>query len=468
MVRATPMDHGDRVCVDRDYRLRRWVVSHALTGERTAFEGALWTEAVEAIADDDGFMCLFGQECPPTLVDDVLTERVYVGPDGELVLAAHEHGGTVFVGKLRWLNRQFDLGTLSFTLGANRAQKSQEVVIFQRELKGARVWFNMLSLYDFAGFDFKVKYPSVWLHKHLAAWQDMLQRFGLGGHVRKSKPYDESEVPDDRILPFVTVSGFGLFALLGAWRHATQRRCGMGSSPNIAAADGVLAAMLEWVSTDEWHLLLFLDADVEFAPPRPRQGSHPVLLRVSNSTSVDMAPLREAAERGGMGDDINTACWLCEGIAGDREVLLSELIHLAWSTAGHLFGRSLGRQLVWELGARLELTVSRMHKGERLDGKVTMRVNECLGGSDYQLDLTIKRYVDSTVAAFRGGMFHSFTVDKSRVGTLGVMNGAAANESNLAAWMVPQVAGFGRFPRHTLREASLCFRCQEFVCQESV
>lgn len=176
MVRATPMDHGDRVCVDRDYRLRRWVVSHALTGERTAFEGALWTEAVEAIADDDGFMCLFGQECPPTLVDDVLTERVYVGPDGELVLAAHEHGGTVFVGKLRWLNRQFDLGTLSFTLGANRAQKSQEVVIFQRELKGARVWFNMLSLYDFAGFDFNVKYPLSVVAQALG---------GVAGHVAK-------------------------------------------------------------------------------------------------------------------------------------------------------------------------------------------------------------------------------------------------------------------------------------------
>ena len=61
--------------------------------------------------------------------------------------------------------------------------------------------------------------------------------------------------------------------------------------------------------------------------------------------------------------------------------------------------------------------------------------------SDYQLDRTLKRYVDRTVDTMQGGLFHSISVDKSRVGTVGLLIGAIANEKNAAAWVVPQVSG---------------------------
>ena len=441
MPRAPPLAHEGHVYVDQDHKMRAWVVSHGLTGESRVLPGASWSDTVEATADDDGFMCVFGQEYPVTLVDEVLTDRLYIAPGGEVLLATSEGDGSVLMGRLKWLNQQVDFATLTFVLGPNRAEKSQEVVLFGRPAGGARVWFNILSLYDFAGFAFKVKYPSVWLHKHLSAWLDMMDRFGLSGHVRKSKPYDHSEVDDERILPFVTVSSFGLFALLGSWRHSPQRRCGMGSSANIAAVEGVLTALLEWMCVDEWQLLLFLDLHAQFRPPRPTQGSRPVLLSVSTSTGVDMTPMREVLASGSVGDDVKMAQWLVDRLETDQEVRLSELLHLAWTTEGHFFGQCLRRQLVWELGARMEFVLSRMRTGDHTNDRVVLTMNDCVGSSDYQLDLSLKRYVDSTAEALRGGMFHSFTVDKSRVGTLAIMNGAVVNEKNLAAWMVPQVVG---------------------------
>lgn len=59
-------------------------------------------------------------------------------------------------------------------------------------------------------------------------------------------------------------------------------------------------------------------------------------------------------------------------------------------------------------------------------------------GSDYQLDGTLARYVDSTVWCMTGSSFHNIACDKSRVGTLGLSR-VICNGKNQRVWPVPQV-----------------------------
>ena len=62
--------------------------------------------------------------------------------------------------------------------------------------------------------------------------------------------------------------------------------------------------------------------------------------------------------------------------------------------------------------------------------------------TDHALDRRLRLYVDATEEKLRGGLHHSYTCDKSRVGTLGLMNGFMTDPSNPGCWAVPQVMFF--------------------------
>ena len=60
--------------------------------------------------------------------------------------------------------------------------------------------------------------------------------------------------------------------------------------------------------------------------------------------------------------------------------------------------------------------------------------------SDFKSDRHLKRYTDPHLEVFGGNEFHSFTCDKSRVGSQGLQNGFTCNPCNHGAWAPPQVS----------------------------
>ena len=62
--------------------------------------------------------------------------------------------------------------------------------------------------------------------------------------------------------------------------------------------------------------------------------------------------------------------------------------------------------------------------------------------SDHALDRKCRLFVDATEDRLAGGLHHSYTCDKSRVGILGLMNGFITDPTNPGCWAVPQAICF--------------------------
>ena len=60
--------------------------------------------------------------------------------------------------------------------------------------------------------------------------------------------------------------------------------------------------------------------------------------------------------------------------------------------------------------------------------------------SDFKLDRHLKKYSDAHCDAMKGSLFHSFTCDKSRVGSQGLQNGFTCIPTSHGVWAPPQAS----------------------------
>lgn len=324
---------------------------------------------------------------------------------------------------------------------------TMEGCLFERCRHGSHVWFNLASVYQEAGFQFQVKYASVWTHKHLRAWQEHLSPLGLRHHILRSKPYGEKASGDlERTIPFVVASSHGLVALLSAWSFASRRQCGMRLEANRLAAQTVLAALLGSLGCG-WTFGVCLASTVEIGWPRLVRGGPPVMFSVREGkidfktlVDLDLQALPENTAR-------VAHSWIAAlDLSASRSALpLLEVLRTCWTHSTSDMCLSLLMQCVHRFGERLSMQVARRAEGNDLDN---VGFHVTIGGvdlqSDYKLDTCLRKYVDATRQSFKGGMFHSVTPDKSRCGTLGLLVGAMCDDASLAAWMVPQAASGGR------------------------
>lgn len=455
---AQPLPHEGRIHLDRDALSRHWQLSHSVSCEVVWLQ-APFDDGLELVYDEGGFACVVGDTFEVTLVDDLLDHSVFTNSDGGFLLRTREAGGDGFeVSELAVAQGRFDLATLQLSVGPTRAQQQVHLAVFERPRSGSSCWWSLVSAYHLIGMQLNVKYASVWLHKHFKRWDALLGDWGLCSHLLRSKQYGEDIDDEARVLPWVSASSSAFFALLAAWSFAPKRRSGLSSADNRAACGVVLQSLVSVMSHSDWQLCFYLVGQVERRWPRPRSGSSVVVLPIDTKGVVDLAPLQEAGGAG-VGESATVARFLLKHFEGDGNRLhLLELVGKSMDFDPTSTGWHFAMQLLWEVGNRLDSAIVEGHKGVQLPGARIMQGAEDLS-SDYQLDHFLVRYVDTTASVMHGGLWHSCTVDKSRVGTLGLLNGAIVNERNEAAWMVPQAAFVSKcVPRgQAPTEFAVCF-----------
>lgn len=188
---ASVLPHMGQVNLDFDSFSGRFVLSHLITQERHFFAVPPGTEGdVDLIFDDDGFAALVGVSAEPKLVERILEEVCHISPEGRYIVMRKPRndefeGG---VSCLEALLARYDDMTIRAPCGAAGGTMTLEGALFERRRHGQHLWLNLASVYCEAGFSFNVKYPSIWIHKRLRAWQSELGGLGLVEHVLRSKP----------------------------------------------------------------------------------------------------------------------------------------------------------------------------------------------------------------------------------------------------------------------------------------
>lgn len=442
---ASHTPHMGFVFIDWDAFAERWVLTHTRTCERVELPfGA--DQKPDLLFDCEGFAAVVLDDTEPELAEDLFKQQLFSTPDGGLNVIITECDGSVTNASLSALESLWKIASLRAPVGPLRAEAQVDFAVFDRPRFGCRCWWNVLSLHQVGGFVFKVKFPSIWLHKGLPGWVEMLTWLHAAGHVALSKRYKEdSSDSDNRLLPWVSVSSVGLLALLSAWSWGSKRRCGLQSEENQERARLLLAAFTLILDKAEFQLVLFADSEVRLQWPRPSCGRSPFRVVVVDGKFKVQDMLQRCRQAGGQEAHLfESALATSLGETGEFATL-TDLMFGAWATSGSVVGRSLLSQVVHSLGEQIDGRLISDCKGQSED-VLPPGYSVTLEGldleSDYKLDRYLHKYVMATSSHFEGQKFHSVCVDKSRVGTQALQVGAIVGPDNKAAWMVPQ-ASFG-------------------------
>lgn len=218
---------------------------------------------------------------------------------------------------------------------------------------------SVLAVYGGMGFDFKVLYASVWLHKGLPKWAELLEWLQAPGQILLSKPYDEAGRGNyQRVLPFVAMSSVALVSVTSAWSWAGRRRCGLQQDANRERARILSDYLVAVAAAGEWDLWLFAGTHFRARWPRPPEGTSPVCLPVKDgffdvSELARLCREHPAREAHDFADLFIAAAGMDEGMCH-----IGDLLGGAWRASASELGRSLLAQVLHSLGARLDQVVS--------------------------------------------------------------------------------------------------------------
>ena len=179
------------------------------------------------------------------------------------------------------------------------------------------------------------------------------------------------------------------------------------------------------------------DVNVQ-AHPRPPTG-HALVTCTVKDGMVDLSQLGALASRGGDARHALAAKTLMAQFEQNATLSLDQLLQCAWQGASQPEIRDFLKQLCLQLGTITDQVLHSMVGNSDEWDEVKVLLHDPDISSDHALDRRLRLYVDATTDLLRGGLHHSYTCDKSRVGTLGLMNGFMTTPDNPGCWAVPQV-----------------------------
>lgn len=260
---------------------------------------------------------------------------------------------------------------------------------------------------------------------------------GWGGAANRMRPQvgmDESAGGFGMgVLPYQARSCNALLALLVRWGFFTERLGGLRGADEKAACSELLTALLrELYGEGDLKVTLALDDDWVNVWPRPDCSRNVATLRICSDGILGLGGLEEVCEN-------MTACrWRQHlvSVAGADlrigNVLARAGVHKPLS--------SLFRQLVWQLGHKLQSSIMvALAAGSRsaIVSMSAMKVSSVVGEAS-QLDKLLVRYVASLRSASEPHRQISIATDKSVVGSLAMQATAIAFLGNICGVAPPQ------------------------------
>ena len=137
---------------------------------------------------------------------------------------------------------------IDVALGLGGAKVSMHLAQFKYKREFQTVYFKVADLFDALGVNPSNRSVSRWIHRYLASWKRYLHELAIDG-IKKSTDYDSTVPPDpnnalDNVLPWVGLSGAGLFALLARWAFLPRVKGGFAQASEKQAAKAILSAHL--------------------------------------------------------------------------------------------------------------------------------------------------------------------------------------------------------------------------------
>ena len=459
---ATPAPYQEHVHLDRDWSSEASVLTNTLTAECAVVDLPFASDC-EMLFDEGGFgvICSHADGADPLLMDDLMRRKVVILPGGDLQLVQLGLDGQIEdVQPLDDLPWKFEIGVLTALQGPLRTPVQMDMSRFQTPRLGFVYWFSLSGLYGLADPSLTGTPLSRHLHKKLVRWEGIVKSLGFEGHIMRSKPLAgaaaasqaEHGLAGPRALPFVATSTAGMLLLLSAWAFAPTHRGGMQKLAKRDAASALLQAVLDLLLLRPEPIPLFLGRPVVFQPPRPAQGICMVRLPVSVLGQVTFEPFQDLAEL--PAGRVSEAALALAGLIADHCIQnenqdhcsVMDLVEAAWEITARGQDSNILQQVIHALAAQLDALLVRASADP--DGGL-LPAGCCVAiqgfdsvGSDYKADRLLMMYVASAQQHFKDGKMHSVTVDKSRVGNLGIQDGMICDDTNKAARLVPQVIGY--------------------------
>lgn len=193
-LQATLEPHRGHVFLDRVGH-QQYIVTHTVTNEKHLFGGCQYTLEF----DDEGFGALtpINDDKPVTLVEDLFRFVLYRDDNGDFIITASDKQGPGSILRLSDFSAKFSAHKLELKVGATRAPKVLDLVIFKwPRTAGAQIMFCAKSVYDELGLSQFSGASWRWISGSWRRWQtSMLNDFGLGDHVLPSTLMKELVAP---------------------------------------------------------------------------------------------------------------------------------------------------------------------------------------------------------------------------------------------------------------------------------
>ena len=418
----------------------QWVLVHLTTGERVGLP-ATPSEWLLFVDDDDGAAVVEVVDNDPRVldVDDLFHCRVWrAAPDGRLIVKSEFDGAE----STTWLSEHLAVHQnvqLHIPCASSSAIDTLTAYVFAIPRAACRVYISLASLLQALGIQRSGKTLGTYLCHQFAAWGRASEQYMVQG-LLASQVYDKSgQRPDDadlRVLREKTCSSCLALVLLSRWAWCSRQQGGLDSKEEQAAANHLLSRLLQDLHrSGVFDIVVCTSGSIGRNVLGLPTGGAAAVLHVGTDGLVDLHSLIELRRSPG-----HASSWIrqIDIKFGVPVVPLMDLLEwLVRDAFPRARPRLLPLQFLWGLGLALDKRLAgAVGRNTERTGAVLVSVSE----QTVPQELLVALYHQGVaeMARLAGPRFLSGAVDKSRVHSYGLMNGAYALPDNTCFWAVPQ------------------------------
>lgn len=327
-----------------------------------------------------------------------------------------------------------------------------DYAVFLHSNSGASVWWAFGPIWKEVGADGGRSSWDAWWRK-LQPMQRCTSSWGLpSSHVRCGVgPGKAIGSLGDRVLPFHALSSHALVGLLAKWACSSPNKGGLRSLAGRSAARIVLLSIIRLGFPDgsSCPMDIYLDCDAGWEPPSFPEGQHGLRVVVSSGLWDHCMVLRSLPAPDSIkGLPSMHKCVAALGQVQGKLWQLADFLIFALEEPG--LNAWLGKQLVWNVGSRIDGTVrASVLSDTQPGGSSTDDLQWAAGGLGKagswqqwrQKELNLLRYTQAAKKLFGIPLNLSTSLDAARVSGRKTICAVVAEPGGHAVIAPPQATG---------------------------
>ena len=421
---------------------RKHELIHVSTGERKLLPS---DKAWEMDIGDDGYGMVFEIAEDPAVhrIEDLLEYNLYQKCDDDLekLILATPAPDVQQRLTLRQLQSKHTCGVVSVRVGATACMDEMQIAVFDLHRQHCRVWWSVLSVKNTLNMCRSNDNPGEFVQKYIDAWNQFFDKVEVSRTLR-SQQYAHSRLAHGedlhKVLKFPTFSSCSLLAMLARWAWAPKGRGKLNQPHDRLAAENLFVALVKSTLPTGAQIQFWVNQACHRSSddPWPLGRAACETLAISPTLLVDVGGLLLHAEQLPRKSTLDRIVSEFRADVQDNQVPLAVFVGALLGLGESSSILSVFKQIVWVLGDFLDVAVSQGQE-EQEGFEVHLQTQAC---ANLECMEVCARYWQgcSDHWAAAGSLHLSGSVDKSRVHSMGLLNGAWADPSGHCWWGVPQ------------------------------